>query len=351
MNILLLTRAYSEAGGGMERLSWELTHELQKQPDLQVQVIVPTGVLSHRQSALFALAIIPRALVSAHNADVVHIGDPVLSLAGWLIAKLLRKPVAVTVHGLDVSYANPLYKLYSQLFFRHFAAYIAISNYAKQQLEKWHVSGQVIVISPGIHDRLYQTPGVQHQVLNRLTLFTVGRLVKRKGHAWFVEHVLPHLPNVEYIIAGMGPEDMNIIQAAENAKVAERVKLLGRVDDEKLRELYNTTDAFIQPSIKVEGDAEGFGLVMLEAALCEQPVFAANVDGIPDAIHQDKNGYLLPSGDAGAWIRALQDFLAHREKYQQQAKLARQYSIDNFGWEKVGKRYAVTLTGLAKFVR
>lgn len=357
-NILFLTRACSEHGGGMERLSWELTHELAKQPDLQCRVIAPTDVLSHVGSAFFSIATIPQALAAAWQADVVHIGDPVLSLVGWLITKLLRKPVVVTVHGLDVSYANSFYKLYLQLFFRNFSAYIAISKYAAQQLARWDVNGKIEVIPPGVYDRMFKsTQGLQiphprplslvkergdraSSTVDEVKLFTAGRLVERKGHMWFIKHVLPDLPeNVIYVIAGSGPEDINIIRAAEENRVAERVILLGRADDEKLRKLYNSVDAFIQPNIKIEGNAEGFGLVLLEAALCELPVFASNIDGIPDAIVDGKNGKLLPSEDVQAWISALQDFIAHREQYQERAKAARQYTLANFRWKKIIPKY------------
>ena len=44
-------------------------------------------------------------------------------------------------------------------------------------------------------------------VKGKFVLITVGRLVKRKGHAWFIEHVLKNLPNhYIYLIAGDGPE-------------------------------------------------------------------------------------------------------------------------------------------------
>ena len=44
--------------------------------------------------------------------------------------------------------------------------------------------------------------------------------------------------------------------------LGEYVKLLGRLDNETLKLLYNTADVFVMPNIPVEGDIEGFGIVV-----------------------------------------------------------------------------------------
>ena len=167
----------------------------------------------------------------------------------------------------------------------------------------------------------------------------LGRLVKRKGHAWFIKNVLPKLPeNVLYVIAGTGPEREKIEQAAEKYGFQNKVILLGKVSPDTLRVLYNTVDAFIQPNISVKHDAEGFGLVLLEAALCECPVFAARLEGIPNAIQDGHNGTLLPTQDAAAWVKTLTYFL---QQQNTKATQARQYTLQNFSWDTIAPRYSV----------
>jgi glycosyltransferase involved in cell wall biosynthesis len=73
-----------------------------------------------------------------------------------------------------------------------------------------------------------------------------------------------------------------------------RIKHLGRLPFEEIVTILKHADAFVMPNIKVDGDMEGFGLVCLEACLCGATVYASDIDGIPDAIHQGKNGFLLP---------------------------------------------------------
>lgn len=339
LSVLVVTRAYGLHAGGMERLSYELTQVLKNDPDVDIQVIAHTG--PRWAFPLFMTMRFPAMIAAARHADIVHIGDPVLSKIGWITKTFLKKPVVVTVHGLDVLYTNLLYRLYLSLFFRHFNAYLCISEFSKKSTEKWRVAGEAVIINPGIRDQWYMTPSNSPFARGRtITLFTSGRLVKRKGHAWFIEHVLPHLPaHVRYVIAGKGPEKGAIKTAAQKSGVADRVQLLGRVSHDELKRFYNTIDAFIQPNIHIPNDAEGFGLVLLEAASCARPVFAANLEGIPDAIHHNNNGYLLPSADAHAWIQKLTDFVNNPEAYKSRALQAREYTLAHFNWAEKGREY------------
>src|SRR5687767_11965689 len=116
--ILYITRAFGAEAGGMERLSFEFVQALQKDPNLNIDVLAHRG---NRLSApFFMLRILPTALWKAHQADIIHLGDPLLSKLGWLIKRLFHKPVVVTVHGLDVLYPKIWYRIYLRLFFYSF---------------------------------------------------------------------------------------------------------------------------------------------------------------------------------------------------------------------------------------
>lgn len=356
-NILFISRAYGEHAGGMERLSFELISKFEEvaSPPCQGGVgggaFVATKIVnetkpnqslffSRVRSAIFAITVLPKALLASRHADIVHIGDPVLSFIGWCIMRVRKIPVAVTVHGLDISYANPLYQLYLKLFFRSFTTYFPISQHAKSLLEKHAVRGPITVIPPGIRDHLYDSSKTKNDlqqllkadIVEKTILATTGRLMKRKGHEWFIQNVFPKLSqNFIYVIAGSGLEQENIARAVELLGLEDRVLMLGRVSHEDQKTLLNTVDAFIQPNIQVVGDAEGFGIAPLEAALCNRAVFASNIDGIPSAIHDGKNGTLVESGNADAWVQALS---------QPMPKIhAREYTLKTFGWGRVLEEY------------
>ena len=328
----------------MERLSFELINKLKERSDIEATVVGYGG--KRTWFPLYFTFMLPRILWLARSADVVHLGDPLLADVGWLLQLLFKKKIAVTVHGLDVSFPNPLFTAYQRVFFPNFDLYFPISQHAAALLKPWNVSGKVQIINPGVSDRFHDTHiaredldmAVSKNTADMRVLLTVGRLVKRKGHEWFVRDVLPKLPaNILYVIAGMGPEFETISQAAVDSGVGTQVRMLGRVSEANLKTLYNTVDAFIQPNIFIPGDAEGFGIVMLEAALCNRPVFASDIDGIADAIQDGANGNLLEAGNADGWLAAL-------EAPGQAIAGQREYTLKRFGWSGAAEAYATALT-------
>jgi glycosyltransferase involved in cell wall biosynthesis len=309
----------------MERLSFERFNALQQftpaniiplTPDFKPNKSRPVRLL---QIIHFLFTIFPKSLSQAKHADIIFLADPLLSKLGWLIKLIFKKPIAITVHGLDITYPNFFYQLYLRLFFRKFDLYLPISNHAAQLLKQHKISGQV---------------HVKNQLL------TIGRLERRKGHAWFIQNVLPQLTSTtEYLIAGTGPEFEHIKNINHP-----QVKLLGRVSDQELSHLLNTATAFIQPNLATKFDTEGFGLVLLEAALCQLPVFASRLEGITDAIQDPHNGTLLPAQNASAWIKTLDNFLKDPQPNNQ----ARDYTLKKFNWEKQAQVFYSALTQVTK---
>lgn len=60
-------------------------------------------------------------------------------------------------------------------------------------------------------------------------------------------------------------------------------------------------DLLVLPS-----QAEGFGLVLLEAMATQTPIIASNAPGIRDVVQHQHNGLLFPVGDTTALTRAIQ---------------------------------------------
>src|SRR5699024_8825395 len=89
---------------------------------------------------------------------------------------------------------------------------------------------------------------------HKLMLLTVGRMVERKGHEWFVREVMPRLDDrVVYVTVGDGPQFDDIEQAAEESSCSSRILLLGRQPDEVLKQAYAAADLFVMPNIPVAG--------------------------------------------------------------------------------------------------
>ncbi len=155
---------------------------------------------------------------------------------------------------------------------------------------------------------------------------------------------MPRLPaHVHYWLAGDGPDASAIEAAIERHRLQERVRRLGRVPDDVLHQLYRAADLFIMPNRPVPGDMEGFGVVMLEAALCGAPVLAARLEGIQDVVAEGENGHLIESGDADGFVRWILHYDRDRTALRTLSERAAAYVRAHFSWEVVADRYVQTL--------
>ena len=342
-----VTRKYPPAVGGMERQSYELTTRLAgRQP--AVIVAMRAGRLA---LPLFFITAGLRLLAGCVKRDValLHLGDGVLApLAA--IARGLGVPSVVTLHGLDVVHGSSAYRLWRRLFLRGFDRYVCVSETTRRAAVAVGVpAGRTIVIGNGVEVPVRATaPGLRDMNL----LLFVGRLVRRKGLAWFVRDVLPLVSarrsDVQLAILGDGPERAPILAAARDAGVADRVRWLGALRDDDKAEWLARAGICVLPNIEVEHDLEGFGIVALEAAAAGCPVIAADIQGLRDAVSDGKSGTLVRAQDNDAWVRAIEHCLADPDASARAGAAARTYVSRHCGWDAVVDDYEQLLAEVAE---
>lgn len=365
MKILFISRAYPPIVGGIENQNYELSVWLSK--IAYVKTIANTR--GRKFLPLFAPYALLKALAILRKYDAVLLGDGNLAIVGWLIKIFSKKPVICVIHGLDINYGSVSLgvwyekiliflhqKLWVGFFIKKLDKFIAVGNETVRIAGGKGIAPEKIVFIPNGVDAekfLEKYPREKlDEVLGEKTegkkfLLTSGRLAKRKGVAWFIQNVLPLLPeNSIYVVAGAGPDQKNIEDAVKESKMEKRVRLLGYVPDEARNILFGTCDVFIQPNIKVEGDMEGFGISVIEAAASGIPVVASCLEGLKDAIRDGQNGFLVESEDAGAWVAKINELLSRDEFRQEFGEKARRYVIENYGWGKISGKYLEEINGV-----
>jgi glycosyltransferase involved in cell wall biosynthesis len=190
--------------------------------------------------------------------------------------------------------------------------------------------------------------GLEVEIGDRLVLLTVGRLIRRKGVAWFVKEVLPSLPGeAVYVVVGDGPDRKLIQEIARERGVHRRLILTGPVDEQQLRALYRRADVFVMPNVKVPDDVEGFGLVALEASMAGLPVIASRIDGITDAVRDGRNGLLVEAENTAAFRGAIERLVAMgRSERAQLGARFREYTRANYSWSQMANEYAKAFESL-----
>jgi len=168
-------------------------------------------------------------------------------------------------------------------------------------------------------------------------LLSVGHLVKRKGIYWFIQQVMPRLAqDTIYIVIGHPKGNLKAYQKlVQETELQGRVFLLGEVADYTLKLAYHSADLLIMPNIKVEGDMEGFGVVILEAGSCGLPAIASNIEGIRDVIQEGQNGFLVEAGDVDAYVQRITQY----RKQPMFSRRVREYTLAHFEWNQIAKAY------------
>jgi phosphatidylinositol alpha-1,6-mannosyltransferase len=351
VTVLFITRKYPPSTGGMELFAYDLSSTLAGKLNLRLVKWGGSGRLKAVLVALPFLTLTASWQLLRGKVDVIHAQDGVLAPTTYLLSKLFRKPFVVVVHGLDLTYQNPLFRISVPWAVRRAAVIFCISQAAAEAALQRGVDQEKICTIPlAVTDNLYGKAD-RAVLVKRLQLspqakilLTVGRLVQRKGVAWFIDAVLPDLvqrhPELCYVIIGEGAARPAIEAAIERTGLAEHVRLLGRVtDDELYQAAYNGADVFVMPNITVPDDVEGFGLVLLEASACARPVVAANIEGIKDAVTDGKNGVLVPERDAAAFLKAIDRFLADPHYAADFGRRSRDFTLQTYQWQKLADRY------------
>jgi len=328
----------------------------------QLRAHVPTRVIRpgfywklNLHKPWFLAAALVAALREGRRRPIshVHVSSARIAPLGVLVARLLGARASASVHGLDVTLTgkSPLYGRLTPYSLRRCHSILANSHATREQAlslgldpERCHVvpcgvdaeQARRQLPRPEARRRLGRALGLD---LGRgPLLLTVGRLIRRKGVAWFVRHVMPRLaPDSAYLVLGQqGPERGPVLQAVREGRLAGRVHLrLGAPDS--LRDLaYDAADLFVMPNIPVPGHREGFGIVLLEAGAHGLPVVASRIEGIPDAVRPGETGLLAEAGDSSSFAAAIAAALEWRASPDAvRAAVRRHYS-----WERAYDGFA-----------
>ena len=345
MRVLFVTRKYPPRVGGMESLSYGL---LSGFPEPKTTL---TWGGSQAHLVWYLPYVVLRVAFTAHRYDVIHLGDAMLCAAG-LLPRVFGKKVAISVHGLDLTFRPRIYQAYLKLFLE--ADVFIANSESTRRLAEARGLNHVRAISIGVPERYFAVSRASHRDAEleqrragRVALITVGRLVPRKGAAWFVRHVLPRLTDALYVVVGVGAHRDEIERAAAETGMSNNVWLVGSVSDARLLELLGSSDVFVMPNIVVPGNVEGFGIVAIEASASGLPIVASRLEGIPDAVIDGENGKLAPPEDASAFVSALAELIASPELRRSRGEKGRAYTEQHYSWPRIIDRYRALFEQLA----
>ena len=139
-------------------------------------------------------------------------------------------------------------------------------------------------------------------------LFTVGRLDRMKRTDLLIRALKHTRTPVRACIAGTGPDRAVLEQLVDDLGLRERVKLLGRVDDQQLTDLYAASLAVFYAPYD-----EDYGYVTVEAFKSGKPVLtAADSGGTLEFVEDGVSGFVCPADAPRAFASQIDQLYENR---------------------------------------
>jgi glycosyltransferase involved in cell wall biosynthesis len=250
-------------------------------------------------------------------------------VAAILLGRHFGKPVVITARGTDVNLI-PRYRLPRAMIrwaARHAAGIITVAQALKDDLVRVGVPAERMeVLRNGVDLQLFQPidreSGRRTLGITRTTLLSVGHLVPRKAHEIVIQ-ALRWLPETDLIVIGDGPERGALGALARESGAGERVRFVGALAQEELRNYYGAADALVLASSR-----EGWANVLLESMACGTPVVASRIGGTPEVVSAPEAGELMHERTPESVAEAVQRLFArHSDR-----GATRRYA-EKFSWE------------------
>jgi phosphatidyl-myo-inositol dimannoside synthase len=170
---------------------------------------------------------------------------------------------------------------------------------------------------------------------------SVARLEPRKGLLQAMQAIAalpkPARDNVTYVIAGRPIEADYAGRLRQLAAQTDAdIRILGEVTRDEIRALYQTAGLFIHTATKDRFRAEGFGLVLLEAAAGGLPSIATRVDAIPEVVVDGVTGLLFDDADVAGISGGIARLIGDPALRGRVAAASRDHAA-NFTWDRCAK--------------
>jgi phosphatidylinositol alpha-1,6-mannosyltransferase len=281
------------------------------------------------------------------SADVVFV-DPMVPL-GAIGPHLTSAPYVVVAHGAEVTvYGHlPVTRGIGRRVLRAAAGVIVAGAYTSSVVTR--VAGKpvpTLVVPPGVEPSRFRplAPEARDAVRARLgipvgapVVLGVSRLVPRKGFDVLID-AATGIPDAHVVIAGSGRDEARLRRRA--LRLGERAHFLGRVTEQDLPLLYASADVFSMLCRDRWGglEAEGFGIVFLEAAACGIPAVAGRSGGSAEAVVDGETGIVVESRDVTAVREALERLLGDASLRTEMGLAARRRAETEFAYDVLARR-------------
>ena len=357
MRVSLDVSAVPPRPAGAGRYTLELLKALDARSDLELSVLArhgTAGMLKETAPRSSIVEIVPasRSLRLAYEefrlgAKVRSLGVDVHHGPHYTMPARCPVPTVVTIHDLTFFDHPELHERTKVFFFRrairtavtNAAVLVCVSEATARRLREVFAPSQPILVAPhGIDATRFSALAQHHDesVLlglglspSRPRIVQVGTLEPRKGALELVvafEELGSVDPELELVFAGQRGWGLDGFDAAvAKSPLADRIRVLGYVEDEQVATLLRTAAVVAYPSID-----EGFGLPALEALASGAPVVTTSGSVMAELCGEAP--YLVEAQNARSLAEGIRHALTASEAERQERREAGLARAAGFTW-------------------
>ncbi|MFL1484441.1 glycosyltransferase family 4 protein [Marinobacter sp. LN3S78] len=274
-----------------------------------------------------------------YKPDLISIHSAKAGVLARIAAFFSRTTCIFTAHGWSFTdgvgkHKSKIYAFIERILEKISNLVITVCESDKElALERGIGTDRTIV---AVHNGMPNLPYVEPRQNKIVRFIMIARFEEQKDHRSLIYALSGLEKDLPWTLTlvGSGPLQPNIESLAKKLNISDRVEFLGRRKD--VPELLSGSDVFV-----LSTNWEGFPRSILEAMRAGLPVLASDVAGIPEAVKDGVNGFLIPKGDAEYLRSRLRCTILDPSLRSKMGKEGRRLFESNFTFERMASQTLV----------
>ena len=277
-------------------------------------------------------------LLREKNIDVYHGHCYKSDLYGLILSRFHKMKLVTTAHGPLASFkffwasknwrVRYLYDQIDMRLLKHYDLVLMVSDTMREIISRYGVDPQRMMwIRNAIDSKYFRRSGVPDAAFRAelgippgaTVVGAVGRLNGEKDYPNLLraaQILLQERPDLYFVIAGKGELEPELKALAAELGVAQRVIFMGHFHD--VRKVFELMDLYVLSSTR-----EGLPNTVLEAMAMGVPIVSTDVDGVKEAVSDQREAFLVPAQDSVKLAEGIARMLDDRELRERLARDAR----------------------------
>jgi phosphatidylinositol alpha-1,6-mannosyltransferase len=278
-----------------------------------------------------------------------------------IISRLLGIPLVTIGHGTEFTQKTSRNDFkWNKKAYGQSSLLISISHFSKGIIESIGIKPrEIAVIHNAANESVFKPLGqelikefkLKKGLQNKRIILATGALSERKGQKIMIRalpRIIEQFPDIFYVAIGLPYQLKELYNLARELNLQEHILFPGVVDQQELVYWLNACDIYSMMSINDNGDYEGFGIAVLEAALCGKTAVVSDNGGLPEAVKNGITGLVVPENDPEKTAEAV-ILLLENEKLKTELEInANQHVMSSGTYHSQVEKYDHYLSQLLK---